>query len=58
MSVPTAQFLAEYARHRAAEGRGYSGDSIKYAALSRYRSFRAAMGGPGAQLRCLCEACR
>jgi SAM-dependent methyltransferase len=28
MSVPTTQFLSEYARHRAAEGRGYSGAAL------------------------------
>ena len=29
MSGITAQFRAEYARHRAAEGRGYSGDALR-----------------------------
>lgn len=29
MNAPTAQFRAEYARHRAAEGRGFSGDALR-----------------------------
>ncbi|HEY4125736.1 MAG TPA: class I SAM-dependent methyltransferase [Rhizomicrobium sp.] len=29
MNAPTVQFLADYAQHRAAEGRGYSGNALR-----------------------------
>jgi SAM-dependent methyltransferase len=44
MSGITAQFRAEYARHRAAEGRGYSGDALRALPYLRSGAFARQWG--------------